>query len=205
MTIEEVTGLFIRDYLVMSYLGSLGAIQIGASLSGLSGLLFLRRPRASQVFGAMLILAGLAYFILAPLWNDGPWSEDPSGQTVRGAEGKMVHWGHADPSGLAEARNINDVDGGISGTGQALWFSAGAAAAVATTLLLSSLLHWRLDGPVRDPGSGIESLHRAAWFRAVPRSMQAWRSRWRDELAAEFQPDARWHPIRALVGRWRAR
>ena len=52
-----------NDYLLLVFLGALGAVQISAARSHLLGLLFLRAwPRASEVLGAALVIGAFAWF-----------------------------------------------------------------------------------------------------------------------------------------------
>ena len=56
-----------RDYFILILITSLGTLQIAASLGGLRGLLLLRKPLASSIVGAALVVAGFTwYFASAP-------------------------------------------------------------------------------------------------------------------------------------------
>lgn len=181
MTPEEVRALVVRDYAVMAYLGTLGAIQIATAYSGLSGLWFVPNRVATRVLGFCLVGSGIAFFFLAPLWTAGPWGSVPGGRIVIGAEGDPVPWGKASYRDLPQARNINDVNGGLSGSSQALWFAASAGAAIATTYLMGSIINARRNSPAGAPSEGIEVLKGAAVHRALGRSISYWRSNWRAE------------------------
>lgn len=184
MTLEEVRALVVRDYLVMAYLGALGVIQIAAARSGLAGLWFIPSRKATRTLGAFMIAAGIAFFFLAPLWTAGPWGSVPGGRIVIGAEGEPVPWGKASYRDLPQARNINDINGGLSGSSQALWFAAGAGAAIATTYALGSIVNARRASPVGAPSEGIEALKGAAAHRALGRSLRHWRAHWPAEVRA---------------------
>jgi hypothetical protein len=107
-----------------------------------------------------------------------------------------VPWGKASYRDLPQARNINDVNGGLSGTSQALWFASAAGAAIATTYALGSIINFRRNAPVRAPGEGIESLKGAAVHRVLGRSIRYWRDNWRTEARSlkSGAPPERVHP-----------
>ncbi|MBI2965145.1 MAG: hypothetical protein HYY34_02945 [Chloroflexi bacterium] len=198
MTPEDIRAIVVRDYLVMAYLGTLGAIQIATAISGLSGLWFIPNRTATRLLGACMVGAGIAFFFLAPLWTAGPWGSVPGGRIVIGAEGEPVPWGKASYRDLPQARNINDVNGGLSGTSQALWFASAAGAAIATTYALGSIINFRRNAPVGVPGEGIESLKGAAVHRVLGRSIRYWRDSWRTEarsLKSGARPE-RVHPAK---------
>ncbi len=68
-------------------------------------------------------------------------------------------------------RNINDYEGGLDANTQALFFFFGAFSALVFTLLVSSLVNRRMDGP--GPGSrvGLESLRGTTYLRALTHSL----------------------------------
>ena len=205
MTPDDVAEIFARDYLIAAYVSSLGALQVGASFGRLRALLFLPWATPARIFGVALFLGGLAYFFLAPLWSQGPWSNDPQGAEVRGAEGRMVRWGKAGWSDLPRARNINDIDGGLSGTGQALWFPTGAGGALLTTLVIASIVNRKIAGSSTPPLDGFQALRSRSWPRAVPASLRHWRAAWRGELKRQFDDDREWAGLRRLVNWQRKR
>lgn len=51
-----------RDYFVMVFLASCGAIQVACAYARLYGLLFLRRPLPSALLGVALMVAGFLWF-----------------------------------------------------------------------------------------------------------------------------------------------
>ena len=204
MTPDDVASALSHDYLIAAYVVCLGAIQIGASVGGLRGLFLLPGARAARTLGVLLVVGGFAYFFLAPLWSDGPWGRETAAGGVSGAEGLNVEWNSSSWADLPRARNINDVDGGLSGSTQALWFPAGAAGAFASTLLLASIVNWRLAGRSSAPLDGIGALGSASWWRALRPSLRAWRTVWRAELRAQFDDDREWAALRRFVNRWRA-
>jgi hypothetical protein len=181
VTPEDVRSLVVRDYFVMAYLGTLGVLQIATARSGLSGFWFIPNRAATRALGLVLTLAGIAFFFLAPVWTAGPWGSVPGGRVVVGAEGDPVPWGKASYRDLPQARNINDVNGGLSGNSQALWYAAAAGAAIVTTYTVAAVVNARRappESPVRD---GVEALKTAAVHRAFVRSLAYWRVSWRRE------------------------
>lgn len=70
-------------------------------------------------------------------------------------------------------RNVPDTGAGLDGNKQAILFTAGASAALALLLLLSSLRNWSMVG---DPeGQGIEALRHGSYLRLLFRGL---RDRW---------------------------
>ncbi len=128
-SIEAITEQIGRQYLLMAFLVALGAVQIAASIAGLRGMMLLPGRRTARALGIALLFAGIAVFYLMPLWVDGPWA---SGSVE--ADSSTREWGRAGWSDLGTARNVNDVDGGLSGTDHARWFPIAAALALAVSL-----------------------------------------------------------------------
>lgn len=187
MTPDDVYGLFIRDYLVMSYVASMGAIQLGASIGGLRGLFLLPGLAPTRMLGVFLVCGGIASFFLAPLWTAGPWGSVAGGRIVIGAEGDPVPWGKAALHDLPQARNINDINGGMSGNTQSLWFAVGAVSAIVTTYAVGSVVNRRLKSPV-PPSLGMEALKDTTFSSAIGGSLRYWRRMWRDELRSLNAP-----------------
>ena len=128
---SEVHSLLSRDYFVMAFLVSLGTLQVAVSIGGYRGLYLLPWTFISRFAGVALVIAGVLFFFLAPLWVDGPWA---SGSV--GADSSVREWGRAAWADLGHATNINDIDGGLSGGDQALWFPV--ATGLALTLSIAS-------------------------------------------------------------------
>ena len=76
-------------------------------------------------------------------------------------------------------RNINDYEGGLDAPDQALYFSLSALAALALTLLLSSLVNYRMKSASSKPDSGIDELRDSNYATALARSITHWRRNWR--------------------------
>ena len=64
-------------------------------------------------------------------------------------------------------RNIPDTAGGLDGNVQALFFSIGAAGALAATALLSSLINYRWGRDTPSPPSGMSALAGTTYIRAA--------------------------------------
>lgn len=56
---------FFIDYLIFVFLFALGVIQIAASLSGLIGILFFRKPLVSRILGLVIIITAISWFYLS--------------------------------------------------------------------------------------------------------------------------------------------
>ena len=78
-----------------------------------------------------------------------------------------------------EDRNINDYEGGLDAPTQALFFFLGAASAVVVTLLVTSLLNYRMRGGADEPCDGLDALRRGNYLGALARSLGDWRNSWR--------------------------
>ena len=187
MTIHETGSLFAWQYGVTAFVATLGVIQIAVASSGLRGLCVLPYRRTALVLGVVLFVGALLWFFLAPLWTDGPWKAG----TVA-ADSSLREWGRASWGDLSAARNVNDIDGGLSATAQGLWFPLGAIAAIATTVILGTLANLRMRGTKGDPSEGLEALRTDTYPRALSRSLTHWRPVWLDEVRARFRKGA--HP-----------
>ncbi|MCH7735284.1 MAG: hypothetical protein IH868_11675 [Chloroflexi bacterium] len=214
MTPHDIGNLFLRDYLIAMYVATLGVVQIGASYGGLRGMLFLPSPRAARWFGAVLMVVAFAYFFTVPLWAAGPWGPEATDAAaggvspgVIGRDGLTVVWDTAGWSGLGGAHNLNDVDGGLSGGSQGIWFPLAAGLALISTFLISSVVNRGLReiDYSRNIFWGVELLKNASWAAAVRPSLAAARADWRQIVRGEFDGDHEWGGIRMIVNRWRSR
>jgi hypothetical protein len=139
-----VLAMFSWQYLVMAFLACLGMVQMAAARAGRRHLWLLRRRRATIILGAVLLVGGVAFFYLIPLWTAGPWGPpDP----VNGA----ATWGTATLESLTAARNINDTAGGLSGHWQALWVSVAWMAAVFFSRSAGRRRHAHVETDSEDP------------------------------------------------------
>ena len=93
-----------------------------------------------------------------------------------------------------DSRNINDRDGGLDANDQALFFSMGAASAMAATAVLSSLFNVRMTGGNRAPAAGLDALRYTNYVRAVGRSLRYW-------LTERARPTAMGRAMRDRTGR----
>ena len=76
-------------------------------------------------------------------------------------------------------RNINDYEGGLDAPDQALFFSLSALAAFATTILISSLVNYRMKAEDFKPDAGLDALRDSNYASALVGSLMYWRSNWR--------------------------
>lgn len=166
--------LFARHYFYFAALATLGALQIAISIGGYRSMWLIPNRLGTRVLGIMLIAAGIALFFLLPLWVEGPWA---AGSVEADSSTRL--WGKADWGDLGAARNVNDVDGGLSGTGQATWFPlaaliAGCVSVVAGAInrkLFPSLMRLETDDEA-DPGEvdGLALMKQHSYFGALARS-----------------------------------
>ena len=70
----------------------------------------------------------------------------------------------------SEPRNIPDTSSGLDGNQQALLFSAGALAALVTTLVVSSLRHWSMAGGDEDD-RGLDALRHTNYLRILMKGL----------------------------------
>lgn len=140
----EAYALFSRDYFYMALLASLGTLQLAVTFGGYRGLYMLPWRNASRVAGVLLLVASVLYFFLSPLWIEGPWA---AGSVA--ADSATREWGTASWGDLGQARNVNDVDGGLSGGGQAVWFPAATGIALVISIA-AGFVGLKLRG--REPG-----------------------------------------------------
>ncbi|MGB8362571.1 MAG: hypothetical protein WCE80_14330 [Acidimicrobiia bacterium] len=143
MSFADARQVLTFDYRVMTFLLSLGIIQIAASRSSLTGLWLMSRRETVRRIGWALFVAGLLFYFLAPLWQEGPWAvaDDPTAPQA---------WHTASPGDLTAAHNISDTSGGLSGNTQAKLLITSAAAAI---LVSASLGAWTLR---RRGGSSLD-------------------------------------------------
>jgi hypothetical protein len=180
----EVHALFARHYFYLAALASLGALQIAISIGGYSGMWLLPHRMWTRAAGILLIVAGIALFFLMPLWVDGPWA---AGSVV--ADSSMRQWGKADWGDLGAARNVNDIDGGLSGTGQATWFPLSTLIAVIVSLGAGSLNRRLFPGMVpprrdRAAGRGEDGLEALSGHDYPQALKQSW-SKFKEDLPAD--------------------
>ncbi|MDA0232698.1 MAG: hypothetical protein O3B04_03350 [Chloroflexi bacterium] len=188
---SDVQALFARHYFYFAMLATLGALQIAVSIGGYPGLWVLPHRLGTRMAGAILIIAGAALFFMLPLWVDGPWA---AGSVE--ADSSTRQWGRADWGDLGAARNVNDIDGGLSGTGQATWFPLAAliafcvsitAGAANRRLFPARMARMTPISPGTDASEGIDDEDGIALLRrrSYPGALKtSWR-RFRRELPAD--------------------
>ena len=203
MTVDasEVHSLFSRHYFYFAALATLGSLQIAVAIGGYRGLWLTPSRTATRLVGILLVLAGIALFFLMPLWVDGPWA---SGSVT--ADSANREWGKAGWEDLGAARNMNDINGGLSGTGQATWFPLGALIAFVVSVgagtLNRKLFRRRMNARSEhddDPdGISLTALH--SYFDALRISWRRFRAELRSEASEELARSDRWSLSVAL---WR--
>lgn len=174
---SEVQALFARHYFYFALLASLGTLQIAVSIGGYRGMWLLPGRLLTRSAGVVLIIAGIALFFLFPLWSDGPWA---TGSVEADSATRL--WGKAEWGDLGAARNVNDVDGGLSGTGQATWFPLGALIAGIVSVAAGAVNRRLFPDRMAQPGSidssdadGIDLLVTGSYFSALAASWSRFR------------------------------
>ncbi len=182
---EVITEQIGRQYLVMAFLVVLGALQIAVSISGVRGMMLLPGRLPARFMGGGLIVAGIAIFYLMPLWVDGPWAAGSVGSDSTHRE-----WGRAAWSDLGSARNINDVDGGLSGTDHARWFPIAMALALVTCLAGGTVMLWLFPAARRpaasEPIDGLAGLSTRPYIPALTTSLPDLRASIKDDAEREL-------------------
>lgn len=166
----DVQALFARHYFYFAALATLGVLQIAVSIGGYRGMWLVPGRLSTRWLGVLLIAAGVALFFLLPLWVEGPWA---AGSVEADSSTRL--WGKADWGDLGAARNVNDVDGGLSGTGQATWFPLSALIAVIVSLAAGTLNRKLFTERMRDDPAeegptdldGIDRLKQQSYFAAL--------------------------------------
>ena len=177
-----------------------------AGFAGLRGMRLVSSARASRWLGVFLIGASVALFLLAPLWTEGPWA---AGSVEADSSTRL--WGRASWSELAGAYNVNDIQGGVSGTAQAIWFPIGVVTALALCLLAGALRErWaRSRGPAAVEGEtldGLDGLKTHGYQSVLPGSWAVFRREFRVEVAREFDAERHRYGLPARIARlWRRR
>lgn len=195
MTVDpsEVYPLFARHYFYFAALATLGTLQIAVATGGFRGLWLLPGRAATRFAGVLLVLAGIALFFLMPLWVDGPWA---SGSV--NADSATREWGRAEWKDLGAARNVNDINGGLSGTGQATWFPLGAVIAFVVSVgagtINRRLFPGRMTAPLSPDGDpdGIALTTNHSYFESLRISWGRFRAELRSFAGEELSRSDRW-------------
>ncbi len=206
--IEAAAAVTVRHYFVLAFLVSLGALQIAVSISGMRGLWLVPHRTATRGLGVLLIVAGVAFYVLAPLWIDGPWA---AGTVFDGtSEGRA--WGTSSWSELSAARNINDIHGGMAGTAYAVYFFLSAVLAF-TCVAAIGALNMHLFGSTMGEGvptatdepevsgryaDGLDRLQNGGIKTTVVDSLNNLRRNGRDDATSLMRDTHRWSVSRLI-------
>ncbi len=190
-----------RLYFVLALGAMLGGLQVAAALSGLRGMWLVPSARFTRLLGIVLIAMAVSFFLTAPLWIDGPWA---AGSVSSDSSQRL--WGTAEWRDLPGAYNINDIDGGLSGTSQAIYFPIAFVVALAVSLLFGAfsvrVLRKSLGGQ-SGAMDGLELLKSTSYPTTLKRSASLALTGWKSEVTAEFDPAKYPHGVPARL--WRRR
>lgn len=200
----DVQALFGRHYFYFAALTTLGALQIAVSIGGFRGMWLLPGRLTTRYFGIALIIAGIALFFMLPLWVDGPWA---AGSVEADSSTRL--WGKADWGDLGAARNVNDVDGGLAGTGQATWFPLAALIAGILSVGAGTLNRRLFPGRMNPSGleiaadaDGMDLMVTGTFFSAISSSWQKFKRDLRKDAAALLEKSDRWSISVKIWNRW---
>ena len=212
--IESAAALMVRDYLILAFLVSLGALQISVSISGIRGLWVLPHRNLTRAFGILLIILGLGYYLLSPLWIEGPWA---AGSVVDGTSENRI-WGTASIDEISGARNLNDIHGGMAGTAYAVFFVLSAVLATLFAAVIGTINTRLFSSPSRSEGDawseaitqgvpepidGLDALKTTDPLTTLKSSLRNLRDTGANDVRNQFQSAHRWS-IPSLIGRmWR--
>lgn len=183
---DVAQGVMTIHYLLLTFMLSLAALQIGATVGGVRGIWLIESARWNLAAAIAIAVTGVSVFTLLPLWTDGPWA---AGSVVEGtSEGRT--WGAAALEDLTRARNLNDIHGGLNGGDYGSWFPVSAIVAVGFSVVFAALRRRMTRGLARPALSpdhdGFEALSRTDWFAAVRNSLRHLRG-------------TIWHDLRAML------
>ena len=205
--IESAAALMVRDYLILTFLVSLGALQITVSISGIRGLWLTSNRAFNRVVGVMLIVSGLCFYIFSPIWIEGPWA---AGSVVDGtSEGRV--WGTAALNEISGARNLNDIHGGMAGTAYAVFFLLSAVLATLFAAIIGAInmriLRSRDQIGESSPSSarldGLDALSHTDAVSAMFASLENLRAEGFRDALSQMKSGRRWKIPRRIAGIWR--
>ena len=151
--LETAAAMMVRDYLILAFLVSLGALQIAVTISGIRGLWLIPNRTLTRSLGIVLIAIGFAYYIFSPIWIEGPWA---AGSVVDGtSENRQL--GTAALSEVSGARNLNDIHGGMAGTAYAVYFVLSAVLATIFAAIIGTINLRKFPSPSRSEGDAANS------------------------------------------------
>ncbi len=200
--IESAAALMVRDYLILAFLVSLGALQISVSISGIRGLWVLPHRNLTRALGILLIILGLGYYLLSPLWIEGPWA---AGSVVDGTSENRI-WGTAALDEISAARNVNDIHGGMAGTAYAVFFVLSAVLATLFAAAIGAFNVRIMDSPSFRRGlggghiDGLDALKSTNPLTTLKSSLRNLRQTGKTDIRNQMQSAHRWS-IPSLIGR----
>lgn len=201
---SEVQALFGLHYFYFAVLATLGALQIAVSIGGYRGMWLLPGRLTTRYFGIALIIAGAALFFMLPLWVDGPWA---AGSVEADSSTRL--WGKADWGDLGAARNVNDVDGGLSGTGQATWFPLSALIALIVSIAAGTANRRLFTGRMSPEGlavptdaDGLDLVVTRSYWSALSASWRNFKRELPGDAAALLKKADRWSISVQVWERW---
>lgn len=158
----------------------------------------------TRFFGVGLIIAGTVLFFTLPLWVDGPWA---AGSVEADSSTRL--WGKADWGDLGAARNVNDVDGGLSGTGQATWFPLSALIAVVVSIAAGTANRKLFPARMTPKNyvapadaDGIDLMVTRTYRAALSSSWQRFKRDLRKDASALLDRSDRWSISVQVWNRW---
>ena len=215
----------VRDYVILAFLVSLGALQIAVTISGIRGLWLLPNRNLTRYLGILIVAIGFAYYIFSPIWIEGPWA---AGSVVDGTS-ENRQWGTAALSEISGARNLNDIHGGMAGTAYAIYFVLSAVLATLFAAIIGTI-NIRLSQPSIPPSSskraggddavippsfrrglgggdteatdGLDALKHSDAFATLTESLNQLRDHGREDARDEMRSAHRWS-IPSMIGRMR--
>ncbi len=203
--LETAAAMMVRDYLILAFLVSLGALQIAVTISGIRGLWLIPNRTLTRSLGIVLIAIGFAYYIFSPMWIEGPWA---AGSVVDGTS-EFRQWGTAALSEISGARNLNDIHGGMAGTAYAVYFVLSAvlatifAAIIGTiNIRLSPSFRRGLGGGHAEVSDGLDALKTNDPSTALKSSLSNLRNNAREDVRDEMRSAHHWS-IPSMIGRMR--
>ena len=85
-----------------------------------------------------------------------------------------------------EPRNINDTNGGLDANAQAVLFAISGLTAVALTLVVASLINWRMKSGEPLPDEGFDALRKTNFYQALRTNLDYWSKHWRTRMKQYF-------------------
>ncbi len=199
--IDEATALMGRDYLLLAFLVNLGVLQIATTISGSRGLWLLPWKRPAQFLGVALVTAGVAIFVLSPMWVEGPWAAD----SVENGTSANREWGKAGLSDVTNARTLNDIHGGLDGNDYAIRFPLSALLAFIVCAIVGGInVSLRRPALARnEDADGLDALAHDHYLGALSRSFRVMQGTIRKDLDRYMADSPGWSIPKLIEKRWR--